>query len=96
MNLDFLYDVQCDESAAWIQHNYQPVEAVDPSDNQERNDWQDREDDLQQGEDDDRPDRQGVLAEGLRLLYACYVSQPVSVSPCAQRAYTLRGGPAST
>ncbi len=53
MNLDFLYDVQCDESAAWIRHNYEPV---DPSDNQERNDWQDTEDDLQQDEDDGQPD----------------------------------------
>ena len=49
MNLDFLYDVQCDEFSAWIRHNYR---SVDPNDNQERNDWQDREDDLQQGEDD--------------------------------------------
>ena len=56
MNLDFLYDVQCDESAAWIQHNYEPVEAVDPSDNQERNDWQDAEDDLQEDEYDGQPD----------------------------------------
>ena len=67
MNLDFLYDVQCDESAAWIQHNYQPVEAVDPSDNQERNDWQDREDDLQQPQDDYVWDDEAIAwEEGMR------------------------------
>jgi hypothetical protein len=54
--IDFLASIQSDEL---MRHQLPYRKQTRPSqpDNDKRNDWQDREDDLQQGEDDDRPDR---------------------------------------